>query len=133
MARSLAEEIRLGFVRVLNTVTQRVFVTNTVTVDDGGSSLTVDDGGSSLTVDGTVAATQSGTWNVNNVSGTVSLPTGASTSALQTTGNASLSSIDGKLPALVDSKVPVDPGLTQTAFGDTIVTELRPIVTLKPT
>jgi hypothetical protein len=29
-------------------------------------------------------ATQSGTWNINNVSGTVSLPTGASTSANQT-------------------------------------------------
>jgi hypothetical protein len=30
-------------------------------------------------VDGTVAATQSGTWNINNISGTVSLPTGAAT------------------------------------------------------
>ncbi len=30
-------------------------------------------------VSGTVAATQSGTWNITNVSGTVSLPTGAST------------------------------------------------------
>lgn len=36
---------------------------------------------------------QSGTWNITNVSGTVSLPTGASTSALQTTGNTSLSTI----------------------------------------
>src|SRR6185503_6924350 len=34
-----------------------------------------------------VQAAQSGTWNVTNVSGTISLPTGASTSALQTTGN----------------------------------------------
>lgn len=49
---------------------------------------------------GNVNAIQSGTWNVNNVSGTVSLPTGASTSALQTTGNTSLSSIDGKLNSL---------------------------------
>lgn len=40
-----------------------------------------------------VPASQSGTWNINNVSGTVSLPTGASTSALQTSGNSSLSSI----------------------------------------
>lgn len=32
-----------------------------------------------VTVTGTVAATQSGTWNINNVSGTVSLPTGAAT------------------------------------------------------
>ena len=28
-------------------------------------------------------ATQSGTWNINNISGTVSLPTGASTATLQ--------------------------------------------------
>ena len=33
----------------------------------------------------TWAATQSGTWNITNISGTVSLPTGASTSALQPT------------------------------------------------
>lgn len=60
----------------------------------------VSDAGGSLTVDGTVAATQSGTWNLNNISGTVSLPTGASTAALQTTGNTSLSSINGKLNSL---------------------------------
>lgn len=36
---------------------------------------------------------------VNNITGTVSLPTGASTSALQTSGNASLSSIDAGIPA----------------------------------
>lgn len=40
-----------------------------------------------------VAAGQTGTWNITNISGTVSLPTGAATSALQTTGNASLSTI----------------------------------------
>jgi hypothetical protein len=40
------------------------------------------------------AATQSGTWNVTNISGTVSLPTGASTSALQIAGNTSLSNLD---------------------------------------
>ena len=37
----------------------------------------------STTITGTVAATQSGTWNVTNVSGTVSLPTGAATAAKQ--------------------------------------------------
>lgn len=31
-----------------------------------------------------IAAVQSGTWNINNISGTVSLPTGAATAALQT-------------------------------------------------
>lgn len=43
---------------------------------------------------------QSGTWNITNISGTISLPTGASTSALQSTGNTSLASIDSKTPAL---------------------------------
>lgn len=43
--------------------------------------LQIADNGGSLTVDGTVAATQSGTWNITNVSGTVSLPTGAATEA----------------------------------------------------
>jgi hypothetical protein len=69
--------------------------TGVVSVDDNGASLTVDgtvaisgtvpvtDNGGSLTVDGTVAATQSGAWNVTNVSGTVSLPTGAATAAKQ--------------------------------------------------
>ena len=51
------------------------------------------------------AATQSGTWNVTNISGTVSLPTGASTGALQTTGNATLSSIDAKLSGTLNVNV----------------------------
>jgi hypothetical protein len=49
-------------------------------------------------VSGTVAATQSGTWNINNVSGTVSLPTGAST---ETT----LAAASAKLPATLGQKV----------------------------
>lgn len=51
----------------------------------------------------TFASTQSGTWDIRNVSGTVSLPTGASTSALQTTGNTSLASIatnTGNIPTV---------------------------------
>ena len=50
---------------------------------DASGFIGVTDGGGSLTVDGTVAATQSGTWNITNVSGTVSLPTGAATAAKQ--------------------------------------------------
>ena len=61
-----------------------------------------------VTVSGPLAVSQSGTWDINDILGTISLPTGASTSALQTSGNASLTSIDGKLPALVGGKVPVD-------------------------
>ena len=42
------------------------------------------------------------------------LPSGAATSALQTTGNSSLNSIDTKTPALVSGRVPVDgSGVTQ--------------------
>ena len=54
--------------------------------------INIADGGNSITVDGTVAATQSGTWNITNVSGTVSLPTGASTEA-------TLSTLNGKIPS----------------------------------
>ena len=35
----------------------------------------------------TLAVTQSGTFNITNISGTVGLPTGAATATLQTTGN----------------------------------------------
>lgn len=55
--------------------------------------LQIADNGGSITVDGAVAATQSGTWNVTNITGTVSLPTGAATAAKQpalgTAGSAS--------------------------------------------
>lgn len=41
-----------------------------------------------------VNAVQSGTWNINNITGTVSLPTGAATAANQATQITSLSNID---------------------------------------
>lgn len=59
---------------------------------DSTGVLSVDDNGGSLTVDGTVAATQSGTWNITNISGTVSLPTGAATETTLSAINAKLSS-----------------------------------------
>jgi hypothetical protein len=49
----------------------------------------------------TVAATQSGTWNVTNVSGTVSLPTGAATSAAQTDKSQFTKLTDGTDTALI--------------------------------
>lgn len=55
----------------------------------------------------TVAISQSGTENTVQVSGTVPLPTGASTSAKQDTGNTSLSSIDGKITAVDTTNVTV--------------------------
>lgn len=53
----------------------------TVENGNGASAVNIQDGGNSITVDGTVAATQSGPWDITNISGTVSLPTGASTEA----------------------------------------------------
>ena len=52
-------------------------VSGTVTVTDGAGALNV------IVDSGTLAATQSGTWNITNISGTVSLPTGAATAANQ--------------------------------------------------
>lgn len=54
---------------------------SSVTVVNGvlGAAVNVQDGGNSLTVDGTVAATQSGFWDIRDITGTISLPTGAAT------------------------------------------------------
>lgn len=66
----------------------------------------------------TQAVTQSGTWNINNISGVISLPSGAATSANQSTSNGYLLSIDGKLPTLVSGRIPVDgSGVTQPVSG----------------
>lgn len=54
--------------------------TGVISIDDNSGSITVDNGGTFA-----VQAAQSGTWNINDVSGTVSLPTGASTAANQST------------------------------------------------
>lgn len=68
------------------------------------TAIPVTDNGGSLTVDGTVAATQSGTWNITNVSGTVSLPTGAATAANQTTlGSQTTKLNDGTDTALISA------------------------------
>lgn len=79
-------------------------------------------------VSGTVTATISGTPNVAVTSSV--LPTGASTSALQTTGNTSLSSIDSKTPALgqalAASSVPVVLTVSQ-------LTTLTPLTTVAVT
>lgn len=68
-----------------------------------------------------VAAVQSGTWNINNISGTVSLPTGAATAANQATEIASLASIDAGIPAALGqttmaSSMPVTLASNQTAL-----------------
>ena len=49
-----------------------------------------------------VQAAQSGTWNITNVSGTISLPTGAATAANQSTANAALAAIQAAVEILDD-------------------------------
>lgn len=84
----------VGTVTVVPSGTQNVNLAQV-----GGNAVTT-----TVPVSGTVAATQSGTWNLTNISGTISLPTGAATAANQATANASLSSIDLKLPASLGIK-----------------------------
>lgn len=60
----------------------------------------------STTITGTVAVTQSGTWNITNISGTISLPTGAATAANQATEIASLATIATNTGAAVPSQAP---------------------------
>lgn len=99
---ALGQALAASSVPVVLTAAQLTTLTplTSVTVTQAtGTNLhtTVDNFPATQPVSGTVAATQSGTWNITNVSGTVSLPTGASTAANQATEIASLSSIDGKL------------------------------------
>ena len=114
-------------------------VSGTVTVQDGGGALTVDNGGTFA-----VQAAQSGTWNITNVSGTVSLPTGASTAAKQpalgTAGTASsdvitVQGISSMTALVVDGSGVTQPvsgtvtanlGATDNAVLDTIVTQTQP-------
>lgn len=82
--------------------------------NDSTGVLSVDDNGASLTVDGTVAATQSGTWNITNVSGTVSLPTGAAT---ETT----LGTIDVDTGNIATSTASIDTDTTTIAADTTSI------------
>lgn len=117
---------------------------NDVTVTSG--TVTVQDGGGSITVDGTfwqatqpvsvasvpshdvtnagtfaVQAAQSGTWNVTNISGTVSLPTGAATAAKQpalgTAGTASADVITVQGIASMTAIKTDGSGVTQPVSG----------------
>jgi hypothetical protein len=83
--------------------------------NDSTGVVSVDDNGGSLTVDGTVAATQSGTWNVTNISGTVSLPTGAATES-------TLSTLNGKVTACNTGAVVVSSGSITANAGTNLNT-----------
>lgn len=141
-----------------------------VNIQDGGNNISVDwagtvppigagteaaalrvtmatDSTGQMTVDGTVTANQGGTWNVNNVSGTVSLPTGASTAANQATQTTALQLIDNPIvahDALVSGSTGVNmagarasnaiSGVTQVANADAtrIQADLNGVLITRP-
>src|SRR6202012_724180 len=80
-----------------------------------------------------VPASQSGTWNLNNISGTVSLPTGAATSALQTTGNTSLATIAANTPALGQALAAGSVPVVLTAAQITTLTPLSTVTVTQGT
>lgn len=53
-----------------------------------------------VSVSGTVAASQSGTWNINNISGNISLPTGAATESTLNTLNSKFT-VETRTPSLI--------------------------------
>lgn len=84
-------------------------LTNDVTIADGGNSITVDDGGASLTVDGTVAATQSGTWDIGtltSITNDVNIADGGNSITVDD-GGTTLSIDDGGGTITVDGSVTV--------------------------
>lgn len=72
-------------------------------------------------------ATQPVSGSLTIASGTISLPSGASTSALQTIGNSSLSSIDTKTPSLGQALAAASVPVVLTAAQLSIITPLSSI------
>ena len=101
------------FTRITDTLTNnslagltRAVITGVTTGGGGGYvNVKVNPSGALVAdVTGTVAATQSGTWNINNVSGTISLPTGAATES-------TLSTLNGKVTACNTGAVTISTAL----------------------
>lgn len=100
---SLGQQLAASSLPIVLTAAQLTTLTPPTTV-------TVNQGTSPWVVSGTVAATQSGTWNINNITGTVSLPTGAATSANQTNGTQLTQIVDagGDSATVTGSKLDVN-------------------------
>lgn len=94
-----------------------------VVIASNQSAIPITDNAGSITVDGTVAATQSGTWNITNISGTVSLPTGAATES-------TLSTLNGKVTACNTGAVTISTALPagNNNIGDVDIASLPSVV-----
>jgi hypothetical protein len=80
-------------------ITGDIVIGNINLAEVGGASVSLGQKTSANSLPVTIASDQS-SLNINNISGTISLPTGAANQTKQDTGNTSLASIDGKTPAL---------------------------------
>lgn len=94
-------------------------ISGTVTANAGTGNFTVVQSSAAnlnATVTGTVSAAQSGTWNITNISGTVSLPTGAATESTLNTINTSVSGLSlSQAAATSGQKAILVQGATTTA------------------
>lgn len=79
-------------------------------VTDNGTTLSIDDGGGIITVDGTVAATQSGTWNIGTVASIM-----AAVAVTDNGGNLSID--DGGNSITVDGAVTATQGTAAASSG----------------
>jgi hypothetical protein len=68
------------------------------------------------------AVSQSGTWNINNISGTISLPTGAATSANQATEITSLQLIDNPIGSSTGGTAGTSSNLAGGIYNTTLPT-----------
>lgn len=103
-----------------------------VVIASDQTAVPISDNGGSITVDGTVAATQSGTWNINNITGTITLPTGAateSTLAAKAT-ESTLQSLNSKVTACNTNSVTIGAQLPSGTnnIGDVDVLSLPAVV-----
>jgi hypothetical protein len=82
---------------------------------------------SNVMLDNPLPAGSNNIGNINNITGTITLPTLAATSTLQTTGNSSLSSIDTKTPVLGQA---LAAGSTPVVLTAAQITTLTPLSTV---
>lgn len=100
-----------------------------VTIDNGAgaAAVNIQDGGNSITVDGSITANQGGSWDINDITGTITLPTGAATEAKQPAlGTAGSASADVITIQGVASMTPVqvsDGGGSLTVDGTVAATQ----------
>lgn len=88
---------------------------------------------SNVMLDNPLPAGSNNIGNINNITGTVTLPTLAATSTLQTTGNSSLSSIDTKTPALGQALAASSTPVVLTAAQMTTLTPLSSVTVTQAT